>query len=232
MNSMRWMCVAATLLSVPACKKEKSVDQPAAAAPSPTEGGDPAAEPGAAQPAEPAAANMAAATAAAGSADAEQAEAMAQNLTAGDDGGRDLEKPKKDMVAIGSSGKEKVIATGTRTVADTDSYTVKLASPAKLATGSKGSATLEIVPKKGWHLNDEFPYKLTVAAPAGAKVAKPEQGKKDTVAFSHGSMKWAIDFEASAAGDKAFTGKVKFAVCTETSCDPKKEELAFNVKVE
>jgi hypothetical protein len=45
-------------------------------------------------------------------------------------------------------------------------------------------------------------------------------------------MKWAIDFTASTAGDKAFTGKVKFAVCTETSCDPKKEELAFNVKVQ
>jgi hypothetical protein len=214
MNSMRWMCVVATLLSVPACKKEKSVDQPATAAPSPTEAADPVADPGAAQPAEPAAANMVAATA-------------GGEQPAADPGGG-----SKDVVAVGASGKEKVIATGSKTVADTDSYTVKLASPAKVTTGSKGSATLEIVPKKGWHLNDEFPYKLTVAAPAGAKVAKPEQGKKDTVAFSHSSMKWAIDFEASAAGDKAFTGKVKFAVCTETSCDPKKEELAFNVKVE
>ena len=221
MNSMRWMCVAATLLSVPACKKEKSVDQPATAAPSPTEAADPAAQPGAAQPAEPAAANMAAAIA------REQPAADPATAPA-----TDTEGASKDVVAVGSSGKEKVIATGTKTVADTESYTVKLASPAKVTTGSKGSATLEIIPKKGWHLNDEFPYKLTVAAPAGAKVAKPEQGKKDTVAFSHSSMKWAIDFQASAAGDKAFTGKVKFAVCTETSCDPKKEELAFNVKVE
>jgi len=214
MNSMRWMCVAATLLSVPACKKEKSVDQPATAAPSPTEAADPAAEPGVAQPAELAAADMA--------------------TVAGDPGAPAAadQAGGKDVVAVGSSGKEKVIATGSKTVADTDAYTVKLAAPAKVTTGSKGSATLEIVPKKGWHLNDEFPYKLTMTAPAGAKVAKPEQGKKDTVAFSHDSMKWAIDFEASAAGDKAFTGKVKFAVCTETSCDPKKEELAFNVKVE
>jgi hypothetical protein len=136
------------------------------------------------------------------------------------------------MVAVGSSGKEKVLATGARTVADTEAYTVKLASPDKVTTGAKGSATLEIVPKKGWHLNDEFPYKLTVTAPAGATVAKPEQGKKDTVSFSHESMKWAIDFTASTAGDKAFTGKVKFAVCTETSCDPKKEELAWSVKVQ
>ena len=221
MNSMRWMCVVATLLSVPACKKEKSVDQPATTAPSPTEAADPVADPGAAQPAEPAAANMAAATA--GGVEPAADPAMA----AVDPGGG-----SKDVVAVGSSGKERVIATGSKTVADTDAYTVKLASPAKVTTGSKGSATLEIIPKKGWHLNDEFPYKLTMTAPAGTKVAKPEQSKKDTVSFSHEKMKWAIDFEASAAGDKAFTGKVKFAVCTETSCDPKKEELAFNVKVE
>lgn len=208
MNSMRWMCVAATLLLALACKKDKAVDEPMAPAPQPTEAANPAAEPGAAQPAEPAAANAAAAT-------------------AGDTGG-----DSRDMVAVGSTGKEKVLATGGKTVADTQAYTVKLASPDKVTTGAKGSATLEITPKKGWHLNDEFPYKLTVTAPAGAKVAKPEQGKQDTVSFSRESMKWAIDFTASTAGDKAFTGKVKFAVCTDTSCDPKKEELAFNVKVE
>ena len=59
MNSMRWMFLAATLLlSVPACKKEKAVDQPATGA-SPTEGANPVADPGAAQPAEPAAAGTA-----------------------------------------------------------------------------------------------------------------------------------------------------------------------------
>jgi len=214
MNSMRWMCVAATLLFAPACKKEKSVDEPTA--PAPTEAANPAADPGAAQPVEPAAA-------------AEPTEGAVMGDEIGE---TPPAHPSRDMVAVGATGKDKVIAAGAKTVADTEAYTVKLATPAKVTTGAKGSATLEITPKKGWHLNDEFPYKLTVTAPAGAKVAKPEQGKQDTVAFSHESMKWAIDFTASTAGDKAFTGKVKFAVCTETSCDPKKEELAFNVKVE
>lgn len=229
MNSMRWTFLAALLLTVPGCKKEGAAEQAPPPAPSPTEASNPAAEPGAAQPAEPAAA---AAAGGAAAADQGDAEAMAQMLTAGDDGGRDLAKPEKDMVAVGASGKERVIATGAKTIAEQESYTVKLAAPARVATGAKGSATLEIIPKKGWHLNEEFPYKLTVTPPAGTRVAKPEQGKKDTVAFGPQAMKWAIDFQASSAGDKAFTGKVKFAVCTETSCDPKKEELAFNVKVE
>jgi hypothetical protein len=218
MNSMRWMFLAATLLSISACKKESpAVDSP-----------PPVTEPAAAKSAEspdPVAPDQGTAPT------ATPGEPMGAVM--GDEiGEKPPANPSRDMVAVSSAGKDKVIATGTKTVADTDAYTVKLASPDKVAVGSKGSATLEITPKKGWHLNDEFPYKLTVTAPAGAKVAKPEQGKKDTVSFSHEKMKWAIDFEASAAGDKAFTGKVKFAVCTETSCDPKKEELAFNVKVQ
>ena len=225
MNSMRWVFLAAILLSASACKKESPATGSPLPATEPAEATKPA-DPGAETPTTPSAADEAA-----------QAEVMDNSLTTGAAGGGDLAKKVddakgNDVVAVGSSGKEKVIATAARTVADTDSYTVKLAAPAKVTTGSKASATLEIVPKKGWHLNDEFPYKLTVAAPAGTRVAKPEQGKKDTVAFSHQAMKWSIDFEASSGGDKAFTGKVKFAVCTETSCDPKKEELAFNVKVE
>lgn len=219
MNSMRWMFLASTLLlTVPACKKDKQVDETLGTAPAPAEASKPA-DPGVTPGSDE------------GAATAGATEPVGAVM--GDEVGETPPaNPSRDMVAVGSSGKEKVMATGARTVADTESYTVKLASPAKVAVGAKGSATLEITPKKGWHLNDEFPYKLTVAAPAGAKVAKPEQGKKDTVSFSHEKMKWAIDFEASAAGDKAFTGKVKFAVCTETSCDPKKEELAFNVKVQ
>jgi hypothetical protein len=216
MNSMRWMIVALALAGAPACKKEKAVDPAAAATPAPTE---------ASKTADPGAEADRAAT------DPAAADPAAVDPAAADPAGQP-EPGSKDMVAVSSAGTAKVIATGKKTIADSESYTVKLAAPDKLATGAKGSATLEVAPKKGWHLNDEFPYKLTVTAPAGTKVAKPEQGKKDTVAFSREAMKWSIDFEASSAGNKAFTGKVKFAVCTETSCEPKKEELAFNVVVE
>jgi hypothetical protein len=223
MNTMRWTFVASLVVALAGCKKEKTGEPAAAVAPAPTEAP-------AALPAEPPDQILVPE----GTPPSDEPEMG--GITGEQVGERPAEATptaeKKDMVAVGSSGKAAVVAMGKKTVADTDSYKVTLAAPDKLATGVKGTATLEIVPKKGWHLNDEFPYKLTVTPPAGAKVAKPEQVKKDTVAFSHQSMKWNIDFEASSGGDKAFAGKVKFAVCTETSCDPKKEELAFNVKVE
>jgi hypothetical protein len=144
----------------------------------------------------------------------------------------DTSKVNAAIAAVGAGGKAKVLATGTRTVADSAAYTVTLAVPSSVPTGGQGSVALEIVPKKGWHMNKEFPTKLTVVAPSGVSVARPEQSAKDAVAFDDTHGRWSIDFSATAAGDKAFTGKIKFAVCTESSCDPKKEELAWNVKVE
>jgi hypothetical protein len=123
-------------------------------------------------------------------------------------------------------------APGKKTIADTDSYTLTLAAPHAVSSGREGSATVEVTPKQGWHLNKDFPTKLTVAAPAGVSVKKPEQTPKDAVAFSEERGTFSVVFQAASAGDKAFTGKLKFAVCTATSCDPKKEELAWNVKVE
>lgn len=137
----------------------------------------------------------------------------------------------KQVVALGGGGKAKVMPVGGKTVADTPTYTVTLAAPAKVGKGSQGTVTLEILPKEGWKLNKEFPTKLTVNEPAGVKVKKKEQTVADAVAFADKSGKWAVEFQADSPGAKDFTGQVKFAVCTETSCDPKKEQLAFNVTV-
>jgi hypothetical protein len=136
-----------------------------------------------------------------------------------------------DVVALGGGGKAKVMPGGAKTVADTPSYTVTLAAPAQVGKGAQGTVMLEVQPKPGWKLNKEFPTKLTVTEPAGVKVAKKEQTVADAVSFAEKSGKWQVQFQADSAGGKDFTGVFKFAVCTETSCDPKKEQLAWNVAV-
>jgi hypothetical protein len=139
--------------------------------------------------------------------------------------------PPADVVALGSGGVAKVAPSGGKTVADTPSYTVTLAAPARVGKGAQASVLLEVQPKPGWKLNKEFPTKLTVTEPAGVKVAKKEQTVADAVSFAEKSGKWQVAFQADSAGGKDFTGVLKFAVCTETSCDPKKEQLAWNVAV-
>lgn len=139
--------------------------------------------------------------------------------------------PRGDVVALGGDGKAVVVATGGKKVADTPSYTVTLASPAQVGKGAQGTVVLEVTPKKGWKLNKEFPTKLTVAEPAGVRVSKKEQTVADAVTFADQAGRWQVQFQADSSGAKDFTGVLKFAVCTDTSCDPKKEELAWKVAV-
>jgi glucose/arabinose dehydrogenase len=137
----------------------------------------------------------------------------------------------RQVVAVGADGKSKVVPLDGKTIADTPTYKVTLAAPPKVSKGSDATVTLEIVPKPGWKLNKEFPTKLTVNEPAGVKIKKKEQTVADAVAFAEKAGRWNVQFQAESPGAKDFTGLIKFAVCTETSCDPKKEQLAWNVAV-
>lgn len=137
----------------------------------------------------------------------------------------------REVVALGGGGKAKVVPMDGKTVADTPTYKVILAAPSQVSKGAEGTVTLEILPKEGWKLNKEFPTKLTVNEPSGVKIKKKEQSVADAVSFADKSGKWTVQFQADSSGGKDFTGLVKFAVCTETSCDPKKEQLAWKVAV-
>ena len=137
----------------------------------------------------------------------------------------------RQVVALGADGKSKVMPLDGKTIADTPTYKVTLAAPPRVSKGTDATVTLEIVPKPGWKLNKEFPTKLTVNEPAGVKIKKKEQGVADAVAFAEKAGRWNVQFQAESTGAKNFTGLIKFAVCTETSCDPKKEQLAWNVAV-
>jgi hypothetical protein len=137
-----------------------------------------------------------------------------------------------DLVAIGGEREKVFPAAGGATAAESESYILKLAAPATVAKGAEGVVTLEIQPKKGWHLNKEYPTKLSVTPPAGVTLKKAEQVLADATSWTEQSGVFNISFNATAAGSKAFAGKLKFAVCTETTCDPKKETLAWTVAVE
>ncbi|GAB4523955.1 MAG: hypothetical protein Tsb0020_42230 [Haliangiales bacterium] len=124
-----------------------------------------------------------------------------------------------------------VVATG-KTVGGDDSYTVTVDAPDSVAAGGEGTVRVSVVPKKGWKMNHEFPTKLAVTAPAGVTVTnKAEQRVADAERFDDSGAVFAVKFKASEAGSKSFAAKFKFAVCTDATCDPKKEQLAWVVDV-
>jgi hypothetical protein len=133
----------------------------------------------------------------------------------------------------GTAGKAAPAAAGLgSTGAETEYYKVAITYPPLVKAGGSGVATIVITPAAGWKMNHEFPTKITVAAPSDVSLTNAEQKREDAASFADKGASFVVPFTASSAGDKAFQAKLKFAVCTDATCDPKKEELAWNVAVE
>lgn len=112
------------------------------------------------------------------------------------------------------------------------SYSVDLDAPKTLAQGSEGVVKVNVTPGTGWKMNKEFPTRLNVKAPAGVTVVKDQQVLEDAEKFEDKGATFAITFKADSPGPKAFEADFKFAVCTDATCDPKKETLAWVVDVQ
>lgn len=132
-------------------------------------------------------------------------------------------------VAMGADKTEKVAVSGGGTLAETDEYTLSLEAPAEVGVGQAAKVVFTVTPKKGWKLNEEFPPKLKISPPEGVEIDKPNQGKSDAVVYNTHEAKWAISVKPTAAGKKTVSGTLKFAVCTETTCNPRKPAVAFAV---
>lgn len=109
-------------------------------------------------------------------------------------------------------------------------YQLRVEAPSA-AKGTRSVAKVIIAPGPGFHINKEFPTSMTVNPPDGVKLEKPKQSGKDAVRLEEAGAEFDVGYVASSAGDKPFSGELKFAVCTATTCDPKKEKLSFVVQV-
>lgn len=112
-----------------------------------------------------------------------------------------------------------------------DRYTLRVEPPADAAAGREGTVKVTVVPKAPWHMNLDFPTSLSLGAPAGVTLAKAELKKADAAKLDENSAEFAVKFTPAEAGEKAFTGKFKFAVCQDEACSPVTEEVAFKVAV-
>lgn len=109
-------------------------------------------------------------------------------------------------------------------------YELSVKAPAAKAS-EKSVAKIKVVPTNGYKMNLEYPTKVTINAPEGVTLEKAKQSKSDAVKLDKGSAEFDVAFTAASAGKKTFTGEMKFAVCTDATCDNKVEQLSFTVDV-
>lgn len=96
--------------------------------------------------------------------------------------------------------------------------------------GQPATATVLIKPAAGYHINKDFPTTLKLTPPADVKLDKPALAKEDAkLTEQEGSFQ--VKLTASAAGSKKIPGELRFAVCTDTTCDPQKTAVTLEVDV-
>jgi hypothetical protein len=104
--------------------------------------------------------------------------------------------------------------------------------------GSELTSNIKVTPTGEFHVNTEFPIKLTLEPPTGVKLAKAElvaggmdKSQGDAVAFSEKTLAFAVKATADKAGTYDIKGTFKFAVCTNnnTKCLAKKQPITVTV---
>ncbi|MCS6914229.1 MAG: protein-disulfide reductase DsbD N-terminal domain-containing protein [Myxococcota bacterium] len=96
--------------------------------------------------------------------------------------------------------------------------------------GQPATAKVVIRPAKGWHLNKDFPTRLTLRLPAGVSANKTELNKSDAV-LDDNEGRFEVVLTSKEAGQKKVPGDLRFAVCTESSCDPQRSEVTIEMDV-
>jgi hypothetical protein len=111
-----------------------------------------------------------------------------------------------------------------------DNYKLSVEAP-KAAVSARSVAKIKVLPTSGFHINVDYPTKVTITPPDGVTLEKAKQTSKDAVKLDKSAAEFDVAFTSSAKGKKTFTGELKFAVCTENTCDPRVEKLSFEVDV-
>lgn len=116
-------------------------------------------------------------------------------------------------------------------VGDTN-FSVWMQSGGKHKAGQQGVVEVVLIPKNGFHCNENYPYKIKLSDPsAGVSYPQPIVRKESmSVSADRGVMR--VPFVASAAGDAKIAGKFSFSVCSSDQCLIDSRDVAITVKVD
>ena len=111
-----------------------------------------------------------------------------------------------------------------------EAFTISVDAPAA-KVGAPTSVKVRIKPGAGRHINKDYPTSVKITAPGGVDLPKASISAKDAGKVEEAEAWIDVAYTAKVAGKKSFTGTVSFAVCTATSCDPRKAPVNFDVDV-
>lgn len=97
------------------------------------------------------------------------------------------------------------------------------------AAGLEQAYKVSVAPGKGFHMNKDYPTKLTLELPAGVSSPKPILLAEDAAQFTEQALSFDVKLAAAAKGEYTIPATLKFAVCTDSTCNPKKQALSLKL---
>ncbi len=120
-----------------------------------------------------------------------------------------------------------LISTVAASSAVANDYYVVTVHPITAKKGQRAVAMVSVQPKGMYHINTEYPVKLTIMAPASVTVEKANQTKDDAKAFNSRELDFEVAFVSNAYGASSFSGDLRFGVITDTDSRPSAEKVSF-----
>jgi hypothetical protein len=100
------------------------------------------------------------------------------------------------------------------------------------AVGLEQTFSVHVMPGKGYHMNKDYPTKLTLELPAGVSSPKPILVAEDAEKFTESSLTFGVKLAAAAKGSYTVPATLKFAVCTDSTCNPKKQAISLPLQAQ
>src|SRR5207244_2909039 len=110
--------------------------------------------------------------------------------------------------------------------AEAKRYSLTVEAPKEAKVGKKSQFRIVLKALAGFHINQEFPVEITLAA-AHVKLLKGKLAKADAQRFTQEEAHFDAEFTPEAAGEAEFSAKARFAVCTDKDCFPVRETLTW-----
>jgi hypothetical protein len=91
--------------------------------------------------------------------------------------------------------------------------------------------SFELLPHGEFHVNQEYPFEMTLTGDPQTTLPKPKLEKGDAKVFGEKAAQFDVPLTITAAGEHKLQANVKFAVCTKENCVPDERNLALTVNV-
>jgi hypothetical protein len=110
-----------------------------------------------------------------------------------------------------------VVAGGPK--AETENYAAEIKAAGECKAGAECVAEVTLLPKAGYHTNDQYPYKFKTTDPPadGVSYPKPILQRADG-AFEAKKGSFKVPFSAAKAGKATVGGTLHLSVCSEANC--------------